>query len=306
MNQNEFSKRAIIVSLLLSISIVIGITLQTYFFHKTRIVFCDVGQGDATYIRTSEGVDILIDAGPSRAVVDCLGKYMPFYDHVIELAFLTHPQKDHYGGYPAVLKGYVIETFITVPLDSQSQSFQKLLKQLKEQSIEITYLYAGDQLVVGSDVAMTFLWPDRQFAAENNNPKTDPNLFSQVVIFKQGFFEALFTGDATEEVLSKIDTSDLDFYEGLDILKIPHHGSKKGLSKRFLDLADPRMSVIMVGRKNRYGHPSREIIDLLEASKKVYVTTAVNGNISIEKEERGFSVNSDAFHRDFLFLEANR
>ena len=73
---------------------------------RTQVVFCDVGQGDGAYIRTENNIDIVIDAGKSKNILTCLGKYMPFYDRKIELVILTHPELDHYGGLIDVFKNY--------------------------------------------------------------------------------------------------------------------------------------------------------------------------------------------------------
>lgn len=68
------------------------------------IYFLDIGQGDATLIRTPEGDDIIIDGGPDNKLVQKLGQYLPFYDRTIETIILTHPHDDQiyrhngYGG----------------------------------------------------------------------------------------------------------------------------------------------------------------------------------------------------------------
>ena len=62
-----------------------------YVFHieRDKIVFIDVGQGDATYMRI-DGVDILIDTGKSRDILFSLGEIMPLYDKKIEYLIITH------------------------------------------------------------------------------------------------------------------------------------------------------------------------------------------------------------------------
>ena len=72
----------------------------------------------------------------------------------------------------------------------------------------------------------------------------------------------MFTGDASPFVLGRLSHGAID---KIDILKIPHHGSKNGLTKKFLDLADPSIAVISVGKNNSYGHPHQQILDMLKA-----------------------------------------
>ena len=53
----------------------------------------------------------------------------------------------------------------------------------------------------------------------------------------------------------------------IDVLKIGHHGSKTSSSKDFIDEMNPKYSVISVGKNNRYGHPNKEVLDVLNDSK---------------------------------------
>src|SRR3972149_6329793 len=92
------------------------ILLTSYFFSlpdgKLHIIFCDVGQGDAAYIRTPNNQDMLIDGGPDDKVLSCLGRHMPFYDRTIDVVVLTHPQKDHLQGLISVVERYTVKYFV--------------------------------------------------------------------------------------------------------------------------------------------------------------------------------------------------
>jgi competence protein ComEC len=308
MDKSPISYRSIVFTFVFSFLLLLLIGSQTIFYQKTKVVFCDVGQGDAAYIRTREKQDILIDAGPDRKVLSCLGKHMPFYDRKIELAFLSHPQKDHYGGYLEILDRYQIDNFIVSPLDNNTQSFNLLKRKLKEKKIKIRNLYAGEKIILGDRKAnlITFLWPSRQYMAEKINKSnfssqknvlgafstnSDLNDFSAVFIFSQGDFDILFTGDASPEILNRlVVTINKLPWKKLDILKVPHHGSKNGLTKNFLQLADPTLSVISVGKNNAYGHPSPEILEMLKALKKQYLRTDEKGDIVVEVDEKGWRI----------------
>lgn len=49
-------------------------------------------------------------------------------------------------------------------------------------------------------------------------------------------------------------------YHYNDIIKVGHHGSKTSSSFGFLNEVDPRLALISVGYKNRYDHPSQEVV----------------------------------------------
>lgn len=301
------SKKSLFKIAIFSLIIVFLNFIGSVFGGKTKLVFCDVGQGDAVYIRTKEKIDILIDAGPDQRVLACLGKYMPFYDRKIEIAILSHPEKDHFGGYLDIVDRYSIGYFIALPLNNNNQSFDLLKRKLREKKINIKNLYAGEKIILSNkknhQSLITFLWPSKQYLAKNITEKNfsaqkdilgafstnlDLNNFSLVFVFSQGDFDVLATGDASSQVLNSLGGAIPP--KKIEILKIPHHGSKNGLTKEFLQLANPQLCVISVGKKNAYGHPSKEILTMLKALKKNYLRTDEEGDIVIEVGKRGWRV----------------
>lgn len=241
--------------------------------NSTRVFFCDVGQGDGAYIRVENRLDILVDAGPDRKILNCLAKHMPFYDRKIEISFISHPQKDHYGGLSDVLDHYSIERVITVPVKSENQSFKRLQDKIKTRGVLVQNLYAGDSISF-SKATIRFLWPEVGFVLQNADKNLDPNLFSQIFIFSQGGFDILFTGDyeLDERIKNKLNVD-------LEILKVPHHGSKDGLNSEILTVSKPDVAVISVGKGNSYGHPHKSILELLESHKIKILRTDKKGDI---------------------------
>src|SRR3990167_4021962 len=131
------SKKGAVVTMIIAVIFVLINVLKSYLNNETKVVFCDVGQGDATYIRIYNKVDILIDAGSDRKVLQCLGKYMPFFDKTIELAVLSHPQKDNFGGFEYILDRYEIMLFILNPINNSAISFHTLIKKLENKKVEL-------------------------------------------------------------------------------------------------------------------------------------------------------------------------
>lgn len=308
MDESLVSRQSVVWAVAFSIFVLAILFVASFFDPETRVFFCDVGQGDAAYIRTKEKVDILIDAGPDRKVLSCLGKYMPFYDRKIELAFLTHPQKDHYGGFLYLLDRYQIDHLITVPVENDNQSFNLLREKLISQDeIKMKNLSAGERVLL-KDGMIEFLWPEREFLAQNAYLKKDNlssngnvlaaytsttslNKFSQVFIFSWHQFDILFTGDIPADLLDKIGSSYLEGDFGkIEILKVPHHGSKNGLTADFLTLVDPALSIISVAKNNSYGHPNDQVLALFESLKKKYLRTDEKGHIVIEVDDKGWKI----------------
>ncbi len=95
----------------------------------------------------------------------------------------------------------------------------------------------------------------------NNYIDKTENDSSIITYLKIDKYQILFMGDAgikTEKELIKLNIKDID------ILKVGHHGSKTSSSKEFISEINPKYAVISVGKNNRYGHPNKEVLDVLE------------------------------------------
>lgn len=273
MHDSPVSKTGFIAALVVSVLF----ALSSFFFGGTNssfVVFCDVGQGDASYIHLKPNVDILIDAGKGSSVLNCLGKYMPHNDKVIELAFITHLQNDHYGGFLQIPSRYQIKQLYISDPKTTSKEIASLLSLLKYKKVKIDTLYTNDSLAVQTAV-FQMLWPTEEYTQASTS-KDNPNNGSQVMLFSYNNHAILYTGDVSPKSLKILLQRSVSKVE---ILKVPHHGSKNGLIDEFLSLADPTYSVISVGKKNSYGHPSPQILEMLKSSGSEILRTDKLGDV---------------------------
>jgi competence protein ComEC len=275
MFESPITKRTIFLTVIASFFICLLIFFNNYFDERTKIVFCNVGQGDATYIRIKNKIDVLIDAGPDKSILSCLGKYMPFWDRKIEMAFLSHPNSDHYNGYFFIADRYKIDKFITVDSPIFSKTYKKLLKIMSQKNIPVFFKVAGDKINVENGEFILY-WPPKNFNSANDND------FSQILLFNYNGYKTLFTGDASPFIMGRLSHGSLG---KISILKVPHHGSKNGLIKKFLDLADPSIAVISVGKNNSYGHPHQKVLDMLKAKNIKILRTDKEGDIVFNLKE---------------------
>lgn len=273
MNLSPITKKSLLFSLLFSLVIMFGLFCFQFFDNRTLVVFCDVGQGDGTYIRLENKIDILVDAGPANnMMLTCLGKYMPFYDRTIEYVILSHPQIDHYGGLLEIMNRYNIISLYSLPLPEHTKSLRTLISILKNHQIPITTPKPQDTILLGQN-SITFLSPS---VTNIKSLEKDENDFSIVAKIQSASWRIFFTGDVTSRILNTLPISSEQIKT---VIKIPHHGSKYGLSKRFFTLAEPREVVISVGKNNPYGHPAKAVIDYLEAQKIKIRRTDKEGGI---------------------------
>ena len=258
-------------------------TFQYFRFNdgKLHIIICDVGQGDSIFIRTPKGSDILIDGGPNDRVLSCLSSHMPFWDRTLEAVILTHPDADHSTGLIDVIERYHTIQFLTQKLPGNTKVFQKLESLLAKNLTTAKYLYEEDVIKEGDALSLHVLWPSKEVIeiSEQNISKYNLKLneLSVIVLLKYENLEALFTGDAGASVMDQISTLAGD----VDLLKVPHHGSKTGMSEAFLGTVKPELAIISVGSNNRYGHPSQFSLDLLKKAGVKTLRTDLDREIEI-------------------------
>lgn len=243
-----------------------------------HIIVCDVGQGDAILI-TYKNIQILTDGGPNNKVLDCLSRYVPFWDHEIELVISTHPQKDHYYGLIEVLKRYKVDNILYNKLEASSPDYKVLEKEVGSGGINVIRPYTGQVLRIGM-IYLDILNPPDNF--------TDPNAnnIGIVDLLKFGNFKAIFTADVETAISDKL--SAISETQGVNYVKVNHHGSKNGLSENLLKALNPQIAVISDGKNNTYGHPHKEILDLLgKYNVKVYRTDEM-GSVEVVTNGESF------------------
>lgn len=289
MENKSIISRGFIIVLGVGALITLTIRIVSSLKSDTKIVFCDVGQGDASYIRIHNKIDLLIDAGPDRSVLSCLGKHMPFNDRSIELAIISHPHKDHFYGFLPVLERYSINTLLMTPSVSEDPQFITLLNKLKSKKTRLGYLLE-DRIISTDSTTIEVYWPARSYLDSINssdrfpinNSNIDPNDISLVFSYIEGTNKVLYAGDAPQWALENIMEE-----ENLKsaVLKVPHHGSKTGLNKKILDSVRPSLSIISVGKNNFYHHPSSEILGLFRSEKSKLLRTDENGDVVLRISE---------------------
>jgi competence protein ComEC len=259
---------------------------------KLHVIVCDVEQGDGILIRTADGSDILVDGGPDDSILSCLSKHLPFWDRTIELMVLTHPHTDHAAGLVDVLKRYTVLHFVTEKVLGSTATYKRLEDGLAAQKLSAQYLFSGDRIDLADKTQILTLWPSQEWLNDSqlqakNEQNLDLNGFCLVQLFTYGNFTLLLTGDAGSLVEDKVAAQ----VGKVDVLKVPHHGSKTGMSDYFLNQINPSLAIISVGAKNLYRHPAQTALDLLKNHGIKYYRTDQNGTVEIISDGKSFSIN---------------
>lgn len=270
----RFSKLWYLVGALLLANVAAGAAVQNSRpADHVRLEFFDVGQGDAAYLRTPEGNDVVIDTGPGEAVLSKLGRAMPHTDRTIELVVLTHPHADHISGMVEILKRYRVEKVMLPEADYDSATYRALLDLLAREEAQIIRPRLGQRVFLDSSTVMDIIYP---VLAERQAAPPDINDVSVVARLSFGRMNVLLTGDSGKNIENFILDAGLPLEA--EILKVGHHGSRHSTSEKFLGQVQPRYSVISVG-KNSYGHPHEEVLGALQEADTETLRTDEGGDI---------------------------
>lgn len=245
--------------------------------NNLKVYFLDVGQGDATYIVSPGDNHVLIDGGYSRKVLSELGKVMPFGDRRIDVLIATHPDADHIGGLPEVVRRYDVGVFIKPDVESDNSIDDELDEKISSRGVETILAKRGIVLDLGRGAELQILYPNQDVSGWDIN---DASVVTRLSYRDETF---LFTGDASikvENVITILDGEALD----VDVLKVGHHGSRTSTLLSFAELASPEYAVISAGLNNRYGHPHQEVLDTLASVGAEVLNTANLGTIRFETD----------------------
>ncbi len=244
---------------------------------ELRVVFLDVGQGDAIFIESPSGTQVLIDGGPDQSVLRALGAQLRYFDRDLDLLIATHPDQDHIGGLVDVFRRYEVTTLARTENTSETPVANAFTEAVIAEGSETIIARRGQVFDLGwgpaGSTTLHILFPDRD--AQN----LESNTSSIVAQLRYGQTEFLFTGDAPdsiEEYLVMLDGMTLQS----EVLKAGHHGSKTSSSAKFVATVQPQYAIISAGKDNRYGHPHADVIEILTTAGAIIKNTAQSGSIS--------------------------
>ncbi|OGN02119.1 MAG: hypothetical protein A2655_00135 [Candidatus Yanofskybacteria bacterium RIFCSPHIGHO2_01_FULL_43_42] len=250
-----------------------------------KIYFFDIGQGDAIFIETPNGNQVLIDGGPDNAVLQKLGKTMPFYDKDIDLVVLTHSDADHITGLIEVLDRYEIENIVYSDIIRNSALYNAWREAVVEEGADIIDPVFGGVIDLGNGVTLTIFHPAESLVGKALE-KTNND--SVVMMLKYGETEILLTGDIEAKAERAIILSDANL--DADIVKIAHHGSKTSTMDEFLYEVSPQVAIIQVGAKNRYGHPTKEVLSRLENVGIKYYRNDLDSDVKVVSDGQNYQI----------------
>jgi competence protein ComEC len=256
---------------------------------KLRVSFFDVGQGDGIFIQTPDGIDILIDGGPDKTILEKLSSVMPFYDKHIDYLIITHEHEDHLRGAIEVMDRYQIDKIYYNESSDGSGPYSIIFKDIIQERATLIEVNDLEIIDLGEDKELKIYSFAQSLAGRSNINNT--SLMTKLSFEGSSF---LFMADIESDLEKHILEQDLELKT--DIIKISHHGSNNSNSSDFLAEVNPEIAVILVGLDNDFGHPSRRVIKRLEREDVEIYRTDLDGDIKIVLDSKDYLVKTTKNH----------
>lgn len=221
--------------------------IPLYMPTSMQVSFINVGQGDSCLIRKGNTA-VLIDTGGLKNVDVGKSVLIPFLEkqgiYDIDLVITTHDDYDHTGALDSLKNNYYVKDVVkeatAFPININGITFSNYNNHIGEYS-----------------------------------EKNDNSLVIGFTLMNKSF---LITGDAPKEVERNI----INEYEHIDcdILKVGHHGSDTSTCDEFIKFLKPKVGIISCGKNNKYGHPKKSVLKILEDNNVKIRRTDIEGTIT--------------------------
>jgi len=248
------------------------------------VVVFDVGQGSATLVQTPEEHRVLVDTGP-RSLNGSAAEFavLPFLERwgirTLHTAVITHPDEDHLGGLPTLLREVSVERVVGSGQSTDTELYGDVQRLIGQKEVSQYVVHRGDTLSIGSSAWGRVLSPPR-----DRSPREFEGLNNASVVLRlsYGDVDVLFPGDveaAAEQNLVQAYGRQLES----EVVKVPHHGSSTSSSLAFVqevsETEKEGYAVVSVGRRNQYGMPDDEVVARWQEEGMDVRSTAESGAV---------------------------
>ncbi|MCE5315684.1 MAG: ComEC/Rec2 family competence protein [Armatimonadota bacterium] len=249
------------------------------------VTVMDVGEGLCVVVCAPSGKVMVVDCGTSSwRNSESVGRSVvaPYLHRLgkdsIDVAVLSHPHSDHVSGYAGLLKVVPAKLVLDIGAKHKSSFYRRFLREARKCGAIYRIAKRGQRIEMGDGVVVEVLSPaaGEQYSDLNNNA-----IVLRVVYGKAAIMLATDACDETERKIMDSCTS-----LRAQALLVGHHGGRGACSDEWLAAVRPSIAVISCGRRNYYGHPSRETVNRLESSGARVYRTDRDGAITVSTDGR--------------------
>ncbi len=255
-----------------------------------RILVLDVGQGDGIFLRFPNGRTVLVDGGLRAVNIDVGERVLiPFLKaegiNRIDAVVASHPHSDHIGGFVTLLDRVEVGWYLDAGQHYDSWTARRIRTLIRNKGIRYAAVGAGDRLAGLGDVDAVVLHPTPDYVSRNGPAPLGLNNGSVVISLTYRGIAVLLTGDIEHETDSDL----LRWGDRLraQVLKAAHHGSRTSSTAAFLGAVRPELVAVSCGIRNKFRHPSPEVIRRYEAMGISIYRTDLMGAVEIHIDEHG-------------------
>ncbi len=239
---------------------------------ELKVTFLPVGQGDATLLEWSDGTVWLVDGGPFNF------ELLPYLRRrgiwTIDAVWLSHPHADHMDGLFPVLEELDVKRMVVGRLleaGDQGGRYSALWKLARDRGVPIQIAEQVQHDPEFLNKGLRILHP-HDWTVDSSDRCNEESVVMEITHKDR---RLLLMGDVEEDAERELEK----VVRSADLLKVAHHGSKSSTSPDLIQLIDPKVSVISVGKQNRFGHPHAQTLWTLRHSQ--VLRTDIDGAVEV-------------------------
>ena len=238
------NKRLVRIFYGLNLLVVLASLAYDFLNPEVSFTMIDIGQGDA-FLLSDRGEYYLFDVGgPKYDNYDSGERILiPYLNSLgirnIKAVFISHEDGDHAGNIDGLVNNFNVENILTSKLNTNSL---------------VTY----NPKIIKKDDMINI--PHGSITCVFDGVEGEENAESVGYLIDINGIKILTLGDLPSEYEDSLDIR-------ADVLKVSHHGSRTSTSRDFVEKVDPQIALISAGRNNKYGHPTREVLENLHGVK---------------------------------------
>jgi competence protein ComEC len=248
-------------------------------------VACSVGQGDGLVLNAGGGAAVVVDTGPDpdpmRRCLRRLGV------RAVPVVVLSHFHADHVDGLPGVLDRFRPTEIDVTATREPEHGAEQVERQAAAARAPVRVPSYGETRRVGR-LAWQVVGPTPGMRGSDHGEEgSAANNASLVLLVRVRGVHLLLSGDMEPEAQQAV----AEALPGLrvDVLKVPHHGSRYQ-DPELLGRLGARLAVVSVGSHNDYGHPATGTVALLRRAGMTVARTDTDGDVAVVVEHGDLAV----------------
>ncbi len=274
-------RKAIYTVTVMSYLYIISMYMYRVYFEE-YVYFFNVEQGNMAIIRENRKV-IVIDIGSttknlSYNVIKSFLNAKAIFN--IDLVLLTHMHEDHVNGIYEISEDFCVKNIVMACPPEQSEEYYKINKLISDKNIGKIEVNFQDEIKYDEIVIKVLTSKENEVIYSSDMANSNSTVF--LISIKNNNY--LFMGDATIEterwILDNISNDDMKKIKNLTAIQIGHHGSKTSSSEKFISSIKSCIAIISA-KKEKYGHPSKETLDILNKYNFKVKITQIEGAIKL-------------------------